>query len=267
MKYISSPQNPLLKKLRWLKSSTKARRESGQTLLEGVHLAESYLGGGAVPRLCVASEHSMGNQEVAAIVAACEARGVDCLSVDERQFRSISSVENGIGIALVIDIPASKPALPVLQNALLLDNIQDPGNLGAMLRTAAAAGVHQVYCSAGSAAVWSPKVLRAGMGAHFVLAVHEGCDLAEVVRTAKIPVYATTLEAGTTIYETDLTGPCAWLMGNEGQGVSGELLGLNVEQLHIPQEVGVESLNVAAAAAVCLFEKRRQQLARLQKKV
>lgn len=261
MKRISSSQNPVLKNLRALGSSAKARRDQGQTILEGVHLAESYLASGQLPELCVVSDSSTEVSEVAAILRTCTNRGVRVALVNDSLFRSISTVENSISIIFVINTPEATPSQPIMQTSLLLDTVQDPGNLGTMLRTAAAAGVRQVYCSAGTTAAWAPKVLRAGMGAHFALTVYESCDLAGVIREAEIPVYATTLEAKTTIYEADLSSACAWVMGSEGQGVSRDLLALNVGQLYIPQAAGVESLNVAAAAAVCLFEQRRQQLA------
>ena len=144
---------------------------------------------------------------------------------------------------------------------MLLDGVQDPGNLGSILRSAAAAGVGQVICGRGTAAAWAPKVLRAAMGAHFVLDIVEHADLRTVIAGAHLPVYATSSHASTSIYATDLAGPCAWLFGHEGAGVSAELAPLVSRELTIPQQAGIESMNVAAAAAVCLFEQRRQRLA------
>ena len=127
-----------------------------------------------------------------------------------------------------------------------------------LFRSAAAAGIRQVYCSAGTVFSWSPKVLRAGMGAHFLLEIVENADLAELVRHAAVPVLATSSHATRTVYDLDLTVPVAWLFGHEGQGVADELLAHATHQVAIPHLGAVESLNVAASAAVCFFEQVRQ---------
>ena len=121
-----------------------------------------------------------------------------------------------------------KPQAPgaLTQSAVLLDQLQDPGNLGSILRSAAAAGIRQIYCSPGTVFAWSPKVLRAGMGAHFLLEIFENQDLAALARATRIPVLATSSHARQTLYETDLKRPVAWLFGHEGQGVRPELLAL-----------------------------------------
>ncbi|HZV67766.1 MAG TPA: RNA methyltransferase, partial [Telluria sp.] len=137
----------------------------------------------------------------------------------------------------------------------------DPGNVGSILRSAAAAGLKQVYCSAGTAFCWSPKVLRAAMGAHFVLDIYENVDLAPLVRAARIPVLATSGYATDRLYDVDLRRPVAWLLGHEGQGVADDLLSLASHQVVIPHLGQVESLNVAACAAVCFFEQLRQNQA------
>lgn len=260
MKYINSPQNPVFKNLKALATSSKFRREQNQTILEGIHLAASYLQSGHLPVTCVVSQSAVDHTEVAEIIATCEAAEVNILAVSDQQFRAVSSVENGIGLLFVVPIPKFDAAPELHASALLLDGVQDPGNVGAILRVAAAAGVETVYCSPETAAIWSPKVLRAGMGAHFALHIYENVRLADSIASAKIPVYATTLQAKRSVYEVDLTQPAAWIIGNEGQGVSNELLELSVEQVIIPQNFNVESLNVATATAVCLFEQRRQSL-------
>lgn len=260
MKSITSSKNPLYKELKAIATTTKARREYGQTLLEGVHLAQSFLDKGLQPELCIVSEQYAEHPEVMAIVERCNQLNVQRLMITNAQFKAISSVDNGIGVLLLVAIPQVDTPSVLATNALLLDGVQDPGNLGAILRTAAAAGVDQIYCSPQTASAWSPKVLRAGMGAHVALRIYEGCDLAAIIAATSIPVFATTLQATTTLYQADLSQPAAWLLGNEGQGVSEDLLQLAVSQVIIPQSSEVESLNVAAATAVCLFEQRRQQL-------
>ncbi len=203
---------------------------------------------------------SLKNKEVSGILFRLDL-SIPVIEVPENLYERVSSLDQGVGVLFVISTPKSEEPPVLKTDALLLDAIQDPGNVGAMLRTAAAAGVSDIYLSAGSASVWSPKVLRAGMGAHFTLTIHEGVDLKTLVSSAGIPVVATSLTATETLYQKDLTAPHAWLFGNEGAGVSDELLKLcEKNAIIIPQTDGVESLNVAAATAVCLFEQRRQRL-------
>lgn len=258
MKEIHSTHNKAYRHLRQLATRAKYRREVKQTILEGIHLCQSYLEHGGRPVMCVYTDHAKEHQEAKAIIDSCDDRSVPCMLLSESNFRSISGVEHGIGLMFVIDIPTPSAPDSLQAHALLLEDVQDPGNMGTMLRTAAAAGIAQVYASSGSVSAWSPKVLRAGMGAHFALTVYEQCDLAEVIRSAQVPVLATSLRASESIYEKDLSGPVAWLFGNEGNGVSEALMALDVQQVTIPQNHRVESLNVAASAAICLFEQLRQ---------
>lgn len=259
MKQISSHHNVIFKDLKALAKHAKVRREQNKTILEGIHLSDSYLKNGKKPLSCVVSDSALINPEVIVIVEECERQNIPLVQLSDSQFSSLSTLDNGIGILLEIEQPASQPAGTLDGPALLLDGIQDPGNLGTILRTAAAAGITAVYCSSATANVWAPKVLRAGMGAHFTLEIYESVDLAALLKTAQVIVCATTLQAKQTIYETDLRG-AAWIIGNEGQGISSELLTQDVKQVIIPQNSDVESLNAAAATAVCLFEQRRQTI-------
>lgn len=283
LRSIQSRDNAQYKQLRQWASSAQARRKSGMTLLDGIHLCEAWLRHRGMPALCVVAESALSHPEVAAILAQCESNtksnsnassnassntnsnieSAECILLADALFTPLGQVEHGVGILFVVKVPdaaSNGPASPSLQSAaLLLDSVQDPGNLGTILRTAAAAGIQQIFCGPGTAAVWSPKVLRAGMGAHFVLEITEDVDLANVIQHASVPVYATQPHAPKTIYTTDLRAPSAWLFGHEGQGVSEQLLALATERLAIPQNTQVESLNVAASVAICLFEQRRQQ--------
>lgn len=259
MKQISSRDNPLYKELKQLATSTQARRRAGRTLLDGVHLCESYLGQVGKPTLCVISESSVGHPEVAALMQRCEAVRVQCIGLPESLYQALSQVEHGVGVLFVVDTPQQMPPAALSHAAVLLDGLQDPGNLGSILRSAAAAGIGHVYCGAGTAFAWSPKVLRAGMGAHFLLKIFENVDLAALVQGAHVPVIATSSHAAQSIYEADLKRPVAWLFGHEGQGVSEELLRAATQPVAIPHRGAVESLNVAASAAVCFFEQMRQQ--------
>lgn len=261
MKLISSRENPLYKELKHIATNSQARRKAGRTLLDGVHLCEAYLRHVGMPSLCVVGENARSHPEVAAIVSRCATGGSAGVVMPDALYRTLSQVENGVELLFVIDTPPAAPA-PALEHAgVLLDNLQDPGNLGSILRSAAAAGIREAFCSPGTAFAWSPKVLRAGMGAHFLLTITENVDLLRLLREARLPVLATSSYAQQSVYQLDLKQPVAWLFGHEGQGVAAELLALATHQVVIPHSGDIESLNVAASAAVCFFEQVRQQLA------
>lgn len=259
MKIVTSRDNPFYKALKHLAGSSQALRKASRTLLDGVHLCQAYLDLVGAPLHCVVSEGALANPEVAAIVARADAAQAPVTALPDALFGALSQVEHGVHLLFLAQTP--QPALPaaLTQSAVLLDGVQDPGNAGSILRSAGAAGITQVYCSAGTASCWSPKVLRAAMGAHFVLEIFEHVDLAALVRAAHVPVLATSGYASEQLYDVDLRGPVAWLLGHEGQGVSDDLLNLATHRVVIPHGGQVESLNVAACAAVCFFEQRRQQ--------
>lgn len=260
MKEISSRDNPLYKELKQLATSSQARRKSQRTLLDGVHLCQALLQQGSDPLMCVLSASACREAEVAAIVAQCEARRITCIQLPDALYQALSQVEQGVGILFVIATPEARVPARLTQSAVLLDRLQDPGNLGSILRSAAAAGIKQVFCSPGTVFAWSPKVLRAGMGAHFLLEIVENADLAALIQAAPMPVLATSSHAAQTVYELDLSRPVAWLFGHEGQGVAEALLAQATHEVAIPHLGAVESLNVAASAAVCFFEQVRQTL-------
>lgn len=260
MKTISSRDNPLYKELKTLAGSAQARRKLGRTLLDGVHLCQSYLQLRGVPPQCIVSASALAHVEVAAIVAQCEAQQVACIVLPDALFGALSQVEHGVAILFVIETPHGTAPATLSASAVLLDQVQDPGNVGSILRSAAAAGIGQVYCSAGTAFCWSPKVLRAAMGAHFVLEIVENVDLAALISTAGVAVLATSGYAAQRLYDLDLRRPVAWVFGHEGQGVAADLLALATHRVVVPHVGQVESLNVAACAAVCFFEHLRQTL-------
>jgi TrmH family RNA methyltransferase len=262
MKTISSRDNPLYKELKQLAGSSQARRKAGRTLLDGVHLCQSWLGLRGAPLHCLVAETDFaGNPEVADVVARCEALHGHVTMMPDALYKALSQVEHGVGLMFVVETPERAVPATLAVSAVLLDNVQDPGNVGSILRSAAAAGITQVYCSAGTAFCWSPKVLRAAMGAHFVLEIYENVDLAALVKTAAVAVLATSGYAKERLYDVDLRQPVAWLFGHEGRGVADDLLALATRQLVIPHRGQVESLNVAACAAVCFFEQLRQNQA------
>jgi len=170
-----------------------------------------------------------------------------------------ATLQHGVGIAFVVDTP--RPGLPeaIDRDALYLDRVQDPGHVGTLLRSCAAAGFGTGLTAPGTAWCWSPKVLRAGMGAQFHLSIHEAVPWSAVrARLAVAPIGTRAVDAPS-LFETDLRAPALWLLGNEGEGLSAEIEADVARWVRIPQVPGVESLNVAAAAAVCLFEQRRQR--------
>jgi RNA methyltransferase, TrmH family len=176
-------------------------------------------------------------------------------------FRELSSLATPSGVLAVIPLPRplTLPAVP--SACVMLEDVQDPGNLGSIVRSAAAAGIDEIYLSRGCAQAWSPRVLRAGMGAHFLLRLYEGVELTQVMERCAGPVLALALD-GAPLYEADLTGSVALVFGSEGAGLSVQVKEAADTLLTIPMPGKAESLNVAAAVAVCLFERVRQSAQR-----
>ena len=263
LKTIASRDNPLFKTLRQLARDTAMRREKQLAVLEGVHLCEAFLAMRALPRHVVIGQSSIEHPEVAALIATLHDRlpSAQIVLLDDALFDALSQLEQGVAILFVIDVPQIDSPTRVERSCVMLDRIQDPGNVGSILRSAAAAGIVEIYASSGCASAWSQKVLRAGMGAHFHLRIHEDCDLYRLAALASIPRIATSPSASRSIYDADLSGDVAWMFGHEGQGLDPELM-RDAIALAIPQSGKVESLNVAASAAVCFFEQVRQRAKR-----
>lgn len=258
MKLITSRDNAAYKEFKHLATSAQARKKAGQTLLDGVHLCEAWLGLRGLPLHCIVAESALAHPEVAAIAARCEAGHAPVTGLPDNLYNALSQVEHGVGVLFLIATPQAALPQALTENAVLLDNLQDPGNVGSILRSAAAAGIRQVYCGPGTAFCWSPKVLRAAMGAHFVLDIFEQVDLAALAANARVRVLATSGYAAERLYDLDLKRPVAWVLGHEGQGVSPALLAAATHRVAVPHLGKVESLNVAACAAVCFFEQLRQ---------
>ena len=259
MKTISSRDNAFYKDLKQLATSSQARRKAGRTLLDGVHLCQAWLELSGMPEHCVVAEGALANPEVQDIVRRVEGGRAPVTALPDALFNAVSQVEHGVHLLFVVATPQPRRPAALDAAAVLLDGVQDPGNVGSILRSAGAAGIKQVYCSPGTAFCWSPKVLRAAMGAHFILDIFENVELAPLVQTAQVPVLATTGYASEQLWDVDLRQPVALLQVHEGQGVSDDLLRLATRRDAIPHAGKVESLNVAACAAVCFFETARQQ--------
>lgn len=259
MHFIQSLHNSQLKHLSKLLVSAKARRAAAQTVLEGIHLTEAYLQAGLLPQAVFVPEGRLAHAETAALLARLPENRITV--VGGAALGKISSLHQADDVMALIALPPQQAA-PAQGRFVLLDRVQDPGNIGTVLRSAAAAGVEHILLSTGCADVWSPKVLRAGMGAHFVLKLYEQVDLAAWCAAYRGRVLAAALAAERCcgLYEADLTGETAWVFGNEGGGIAEELLEAADMRIRIPMAAGVESLNVAMAATVCLFEQMRQNL-------
>lgn len=260
IKPISSRDNPLYKELKQLATSSQARRRASRTLLDGIHLCEAYLQQIGHPPFCIVGENARSNPEVAALIARCQAGSTQCVVLPDTLFGALSQVEHGVDILFVIETPDLALPERLSESAVLLDTIQDPGNLGSILRSAAAAGIRQIYCGKGTTFAWAPRVMRAGMGAHFFLQIFEHVDLELLLDRTEIPVIATSSHTDKTLYELDLTQAVAWLFGHEGQGVAPGLMARATHKVAIPHLGAIESLNVAASSAVCFFEQLRQKL-------
>lgn len=257
MKLIQSRDNSVFKALHKLASSARHRSKAGQTLLDGTHLLAAALDAGVIPCQILLNAAALRDDEIARLLARMQ--DVPVTQLDDKLFAELSELKSPTGILALIDLPQPEIRASNLRFALFLENIQDPGNLGSMLRSAAAAGCDAVFLSEGCADAWSPKVLRAAMGGHFCMDIHEGQDLLRVACDFSGKRLATMLQAAGSLYECDLTGNVAFMMGNEGAGLSEALRSLATHTVTIPMPGAVESLNVAAATAVCLFEAVRQR--------
>lgn len=249
MNLITSRDNPQVKAWRRLAQDSSAYRKAGQFWLEGDHLCRAAVERGVRPLQVVLTESFWAEQ------------GPQWGGLTERVFvlpdalfATLSGLESPARMGFVVAWRAADQVLPDA-STVVLDRLQDAGNVGAILRCASAFGYRQVLAIKGSAALWSPKVLRAGMGAHFGLHLVETVSVDDVARL-QMPVLTTSSHEGPFLHELLqhglLKASCAWVFGHEGQGVSDALMALATQKVRIAQPGGEESLNVATAAAICL---------------
>lgn len=263
MKRISSRDNPVYKRALRLAAGKREpgdhdARPGHQLVIEGVHLCQAWLEHMGAPVLALFDAEKLeSNPELMALAQSLDA--ANCVACDTDLARRLSQVGHAQGVYFVVLAPQTQAPVRIEHDCIWLDRVQDPGNAGTLLRTSAAAGIRHAYLSDGCASAWSGKVLRSAQGAHFVMAIYEHVDLVQARSRLAIPLLATALEDAGSVYDCDLSGPCAWLMGNEGQGVDPLLLASADKRVFIPQDGRVESLNVAVAAGICLFEQRRQR--------
>lgn len=242
---IASRENPLLKELRKLAQGNTAYRKTGRFWVEGDHLCSAALLRGLRPTIAVFAE-SCWSQATGQFGSAAPKN----VLVPDALFSEISGLESPAKMGFVLDLPPAA-AIDPYAPTVILDRVQDAGNVGSILRSAAAFGFKQVIALQETAALWSPKVLRAGMGAHFGLLLHEGVQEPEL-DALQVPLVVTSSHQGSFIQDLQLPFPCAWVLGHEGQGVRQSLLERAQVHVRIGQPGGEESLNVAAAAAICL---------------
>jgi TrmH family RNA methyltransferase len=243
--FVTSRDNPLLKELRKLAHENTAYRKAARFWVEGDHLCSAALQRGLQPAVAVYSETywAQARDHITEVVG-------KKVIVSDALFKDISVLESPASVGFVLDLPQGA-AIQTQAASVILDRVQDAGNVGSILRSAGAFGFRQVLALKGTAALWSPKVLRAGMGAHFGLNLIEGLNL-EDVHALTVPLVVTSSHRGSLIQDLKLPSPCAWVMGHEGQGVGPELMARASFYARIGQPGGEESLNVAAAAAICL---------------
>ena len=260
MKHISSRDNPRFKELVALCGSARDRKKQQLSVLEGQHLVEMAL---EVPSLVVhttaVSHDALNDAQIQSLLD--QMHGLDDVMVlPDSLFRSISQLAQGTSILQIIHTPSGDLRRAKDGDVVFLEGIQDPGNLGSILRTCVAAGIGHVVTNPLTTDAWSPKALRAGMGAQLALNLIEGLHFAALREQIDLPVMAAALSGEPNLYEQQLSEPHLWCFGNEGQGLTQNLLNaVGVTRVQIPQAHGVESLNVAAAVAVCLFEQVRQR--------
>lgn len=241
---IASRDNPLLKRIRLALRDGAAYRRTGDLWLEGDHLIRAAQARGWTPSALVWTAAGLKQWPAGQAIPSRH------VQISPELMKGLSTLETPapVGALFAWDPP---DVLRPEQATVVLDRLQDPGNVGAMLRSASALGVTQVLALKGTVALWSPKVVRAGMGAHFKLNLLEQCE-PSMLSALAVPMLATSSHQGQWLHEASLPWPCAWLFGHEGQGVDEALLAQAHGTVRIMQPGGEESLNVAAAAAICL---------------
>lgn len=242
---IQSRDNAFVKDLRRLAQDTTAYRKQGRVWLEGDHLCRAALERGQRPAIAVFAESFWPLAQAEWAQAAMKT-----IVLADALFADVSALESPARMGFILDLPAPA-ALRADAATVVLDRVQDAGNVGSILRSASAFGFRQVAAIKGSAALWSPKVLRAGMGAHFGLELIEGLEVQDL-DALHVPLLVTHVHEGDWLHRAALPWPCAWVLGHEGQGVSPALEARAALRIRIAQPGGEESLNVAAAAAICL---------------
>lgn len=259
MKAVASRDNTAFKAMARLATSSVERRKSGMSVLDGAHLLAAFLDSGRKPEELMVSEAGLADPEIARLIERSAPARVTLLS--DALYNALSTVESPSGVIARVRTPECRPVPANARLALLLEDIQDPGNVGTLLRSAAAAGAEHVLLSPHCAFAWSPKVLRAAMGAHFAVNIVEAADLAAFAARYRGTSVALAGDGEVALYDVDLKAPIALLVGNEGAGLSPALAAAATVRARIPMAGGIESLNAATAGSIALFEVLRQRRA------
>jgi TrmH family RNA methyltransferase len=253
---ITSTQNPKIKRVRLLQSGSKSRKKEGAFVLEGIRLLEEALQAGIKAELLLFTPEL--DPRGLKLVRKFETRGVLCESVDSAVFSAACDTQTPQGVLGVF--PIIKLALPDRVDFLIIaDELRDPGNLGTLMRTAAAAGADGLIITPGTADPYSPKVVRSAMGAHFHLPLISATWPEIKVLTEGLEIFLADMKEGRSLWESDLTSPLAIILGGEAHGPGKKARQLASQTIHIPIEESTESLNAASAGAVLLFEVYRQR--------
>lgn len=257
MKAITSRDNAVFREMAKLAASSAERKRRGLSVIEGPHLLAAYLEGVGKPEEVLVTQAALADPEISRLVGRCAP--AKAVLVSEALMDALSGVQSPPGVVARVRTPVGRKVPPTAPLVLMLENIQDPGNVGTLLRSAAAAGAGHVLLSPQCAFAWSPKVLRSAMGAHFALNIVEEADLEAFVGAYRGTTVALTLDGESSLYELDLRGPAAFLVGNEGAGLSEALKARAALHARIPMPGRVESLNAGVAGSLCLFEAVRQR--------
>jgi TrmH family RNA methyltransferase len=253
---ITSTANPKVKWVRLLQAQGHERRAAGVFIVEGVRLAEEALAAGWEAQLVLFTQDLTERGRL--VLDGFAARGAPLEQVSPEVLRAASDTETPQGLLAVL----SQRLLPLpeaLDFVFIPDRVRDPGNLGTMLRTAAAAGVQAVFCPPETVDAFAPKVLRAGMGAHFRLPIHNLDWDALARRLAPLQVFLAAMEEGPAYNQVDFRIPLALIVGGEAEGAGLQARRLAHASVNIPMPGGGESLNAAVAAGILLFEVVRQR--------
>ena len=248
-----------------LASSASERRKRGLTVLDGAHLVGAFLEAGHAVDTLMVSRAALQRAEVARL--AQQVPEAQLITVADTLFESLSTVDSSTGVLAAVAVPKGKPVPADADLILLLEDVQDPGNVGTLVRSAAAVGAGHVLLSPACAFAWSLKTVRAAMGAHFAVNIREGVDLVEFLRGYRGTSVALVGAAAGSLYEADLHGPVAIVVGNEGAGLSVPLRQSATIEARIPMPGKVESLNAGIAGSLGLVEALRQRGAAKKGKV
>jgi TrmH family RNA methyltransferase len=267
MRAITSSANPSFRRWLALANSPRAIRESGVTLAEGAHLIQSALAVDWPIEGILMRRGSGRDARILRLLASLEQRSTPAFELAASLYDRLAPVERGVGIMAIVATHAVASRLDAGGDALFIDGLQDPGNAGALVRVAAAAGVKRVLSGVGTTALWSPKALRAGQGAHFSVGIAESVPFTRLRQETDVVWIGTASHDAEPLWESTLPDtPIGWMVGAEGRGLSGEARAACTKTVRIPIDPLVESLNVVAAAAVCLFERNRQRRRSLSSK-